>query len=470
MPVFNTPPDVFEAAVGSLQAQTYEHWELCLADDGSTSSQFGSILRSVTADPRVRAVSLAANSGIVAATNAALALARGEYVAFMDHDDLLARDALGAMATAIGQHPSADLFFSDEDQIVTGRHAAPYFKPGWNPDLLLGQNMVGHLAVFRRSLVERLGGMREEFAGSQDYDLALRASAVASEVRHVPRVLYHWRQGVSSFSATHAELCRVRARRAVAGHLGGMAEIIEHPMLPQWNRVVFPVPDPAPRVSVIVLGEGSAPHDAEYRAVDVVRAVDASFDEAAGLNEILLFVSADLRPATDGWLRELVSQVLRPGIGCAGARLDGPDGRIVHAGYMLDPAGVAQSLAPGSDADDPGYRGQFMLMRNVAAVSEHCLCVRRDVFLAAGGFDAAAGAWRAVDLCLRLAEKGLRSVWTPHARLAYATSPAPVSDARGAAVMRARWGHMLAADPYANPNLTVRRGTFALAADNKVFS
>ena len=364
----------------------------------------------------------------------------------------------------------SDLFFSDEDQIVTGRHAAPYFKPGWNPGLLLGQNMVGHLAVFRRLLVEQLGGMREEFSGSQDYDLALRASERAREIRHVPHVLYHWRQGVSTFSATHAELCRVRARRAVAEHLKGAAEVIEHPVLPQWNRIVFPVPDPAPRVSVIVLGEGGAPHDKQYGPVDVVRAVDASLTDGAGLNEILLFVAAELRPVSDGWLRELVSQVMRPGIGCAGARLDRPDGRIEHAGYLLDPEHVALSLEPRSDADDPGYRGQFALMRNVAAVSEHCLCVRRDVFIAAGGFDAAAGAWRAVDLCLRLAEKGLRSVWTPYARLAYAAPPPPVSDARGAAVMRARWAHMLGSDPYANPNLTVRRGTFALVADNKVFS
>ena len=470
MPVFNTPPEVFEAAVGSLQAQSYTDWELCVADDGSDSARFKTILRVVTGGPRVRSVALAGHGGIVAATNAALGLARGDFVAFMDHDDLLARDALGRMAAAIGQYPSVDLLFSDEDQIVMGRPAAPYFKPGWNPDLLLGQNMVGHLAVYRRSLVARLGGMREAFAGSQDYDLALRAAAVAREIRHVPDVLYHWRQDVSTFSATHAELCRARARCAVADHLGGGCEVVDDPVLPQWNRVVFPVPEAAPRVSVIVTGEGLAPRDALYPAADVVRAMAASLGDGSGPNEILLFMTAGLRPVADGWLRELVSQVLRPGIGCAGARLDGPDGRIVHAGYVLDPVRVAQTLAPGSDADDPGYRGQFALMRSVAAVSEHCLCVRRDVFLAAGGFDAACGAWRAVDLCLRLAATGLRCVWTPQARLAYATRPKPVSDARGAAVMRQRWAHMLDADPYANPNLAVRRGTYALRTDNKVFS
>jgi GT2 family glycosyltransferase len=354
------------------------------------------------------------------------------------------------------------MVFSDEDQFEGARRCRPYFKPGWNPDLMLAQNLTCHLAVYRRSLVQQAGGLRASFDGSQDYDLALRATRAARRVRHVPDVLYHWRQSETSFSARHAQHCVQAARRALAEDLGEAARVEPAPGLPQWNQIVYALPAPPPKVCMILPPGGQPPADAAYPAIEVLHGDE---DGAARLmaSDVLLFLAAGLTPTAPGWVAELAGHALRPEIGCAGARIDGPDGRIRHAGFMLDPRRVAVTLQPRSDVDDPGYRGQFMLARSVSAISRACLAVRRDVFLRAGGFDAACGALADVDLCLRLSASGLRCVWTPHARLLLSALPMPAPDAACIALMRARWGAVLANDPYVNPNLVVRAGNLALA-------
>jgi O-antigen biosynthesis protein len=456
MPVFRTQPDWLEEAIASVLAQIHPRWELLIADDASGTNDVRRVLDRVeAADPRIRTVRLTERAGISAASNAALALATQEYVTFLDHDDRLAPHALAAMAVALAAHPDTALAFSDEDQVSGARRVRPYFKPGWNPDLLLSQNLVCHLAVYRLDLVRRLGGLRSAFDGSQDLDLALRAAGAAGSgrVRHVPDVLYHWRQSPGSFSSRDAEVCRAATRRALREALGPGDRVTEDPVLPPWPLVQFGLPAPAPRLSMI---GGALPFGSYDPAM--IETV-ASADEAAG--DVLVFLAPALEPVTVDWLAVLAAQAMRPGIGVAGARLDGSDGRVVHAGYVLDPRGVAVSPIGAADGEDPGYRGHFHLARTVSAVSSDCMAVRREVFVQEGGFRAEAGDFAAVDLCLRLAARGLRSVWAPQARLRYTAMPKPPQ--AGAAWMRAQWGSALADDPYHNLNLRLRGGVLSLA-------
>jgi GT2 family glycosyltransferase len=459
MPVHNPNPLWLRAAIASVRTQIFADWELLIADDASSDPAVAVCLAECAADHRVHVTRLATRGGIAAASNAGLAHADGDYVTFLDHDDVLAPHALAAAACVLAENPELDLLFSDEDQLVDGRRARPYFKPGWNQDLFLSQNLICHLAVYRRALVTRLGGFYGDVEGAQDYDLALRVTAdiAPHRVRHLPLVLYHWRQSAASFSASESERCRAAARRALARHVRDSADIESNPALPQWPVVRFRLPDPLPSVSLI----GAAPGAVAAGAYDPDK-LEMVADAAGAQGDVLVFLSHHLQPLDEDWLRALVAQVCRPEIGAAGALLLGSDGGWCHTGYTLHPRRVALTLAPPSDDADPGYRGQFALPRSVAAVSGDCLAVRREVFSAAGGFAAAAADFAAVDLCLRLAERGLRTVWTPQARLRYAIRPREML--AGAAWMRQRWAASLAADPYHNPNLRVVRGRLLLAS------
>ena len=262
MPAYATPGPLICAAIASVKAQLYPHWELCIADDGSPGEALWALLEDeARCDARIRIVRRPENGQITAATNSALALATGDFIAFMDHDDLLAEHALYHVAAKVEQHPDAELIYSDEDKIdERGRHSQPYFKTGWNAELMLGQNMVNHLAVYRHSLIEELGGLRAGFEGAQDHDLALRAAErIGPErIHHIPWVLYHWRwrgrQG--SFSRRWAEICANSARRAVAEHLARTdqdgASVSSQPGAAQWLRVHRALPQTRPLVSIIV--------------------------------------------------------------------------------------------------------------------------------------------------------------------------------------------------------------------------
>jgi GT2 family glycosyltransferase len=453
MPVHETDSRWLAAAVQSVRAQFYADWELLIADDASQSPGVRAYLASLAGDERIDVQTLPARQGISAASNAALARAQGDYVTFLDHDDLLAPHALAAAAVEIAATPSLDLLFSDEDQIVRGRRASPYFKPGWNPDLLLSQNAVCHLAIYRRALVTAVGGLRPAHDGSQDYDLALRAAAdlPASRVRHIPLVLYHWRQSPGSFSATAAARCADAARRALADHLGARAIVATDPALPQWPAVRMALPGIRPLVSII----GPRIDTGHYDKVEFV----AGPAQAAG--SVLVWIGADMQPMQADWLEALVAQALRPEIGAAGGRITNPQGALLHAGYQLHPKAVAFSWPAPGDAADPGYRGQFRLARSVSAVSAQCLAVRRAVFEAAGGFTAASGDFQDVDLCLRLAARGLRTVWVPQAWLMTARLT-PQRD--GSAWMRARWADALQRDLYGNANLALSSGRVRLVS------
>ncbi|MFN3512982.1 MAG: glycosyltransferase family 2 protein [Phenylobacterium sp.] len=529
MPVYNSDPRFLQEAIGSVRGQLYPHWELCIADDASPAPHVWAILTQAAAeDPRIKIVRRTANGHISAASNSALELATGPFVALMDHDDLLPAHALYEVAAELQAHPEADMLFSDEDKVDSeGRRSDPHFKPGWNPELLLGQNLVKHLCVIRRELIAAIGGFREGFEGSQDWDLALRISEVTDRVRHIPAILYHWRQesGLTSFSVEQAERCQAAAGRAVSEHLartgapGARVELLRKGA--SFLAVERPLPSPAPSVSVIVptrdraellarcvdgvLNRTDYP-DLELLVVDndsaepethallerlkadprvrilpapgpfnYSRINNAAVRQARG--EILLLLNNDVAVTKPSWLKELVAQAARPDVGAAGALLYYEDGRVQHGGVVLGVGGdppVAGHLYAGARSVTRSYYSHLRLARNVSAVTAACLAMRKAVFEEVGGFDEEnlAVAFNDVDLCLRIRERGYQIVWTPRAALIHLESASRGSDTHGAkaqrfgreiAYMRDRWGAVLDNDPYYGPNFDPAHVDYRLA-------
>jgi GT2 family glycosyltransferase len=523
IPVFDPDLAHLAAAIASVQAQVWPKWELCIADDASPGgTAWAQLEAAAAADPRIRIVRRETNGHISAATNSALALATGDFVAFMDQDDLIPPHALLEAAAELVRHPETDLVYTDEDKIDgRGRRVEPHFKTAWDPELMLSQNMASHLTVIRRSRVVEAGGLREGLEGAQDWDLVLRVARAAGpgRIRHVPAVLYHWRQaGRASFSETAMARCRAAAERAVNDHLaatGQAARARAAASGPAWLEIDRDLPVPAPKVSVIVptrdradlleaCAEGVLSRtdwpDLELLVVDndsAEPATRALFDRLsrdprvrilpapgpfnysainngavrAATGDLLVFLNNDVEVQGAGWLKALAAQALRPEVGAAGAMLRFPDGRVQHAGVALGigAAGVAGALGVGAGPRDPGPSNRLRTARCVSAATAACLAVRREVFDASGGFDAdnLPVAFNDIDLCLRIGALGLQVIWTPQADLVHRESASRGSDlearhaerfAREAAWMRQRWGGTLDADPFYGLNLDLSGG------------
>ena len=527
MPVFEPDEAALHAAIKSVRAQIYSRWELCIADDASTKPWVMPLLTSAAAaDPRIKIFRRTVNGNISAASNSALSLAQGEFVALMDHDDLLPEHALYQVAAELDRYPEADLIYSDEDKVdQLGRRYQPHFKTDWSPDLVLGHNMVSHLGVYRRSVVDQAGGFRVGYEGSQDYDLALRVADATTpdRIRHIPRILYHWRQhaGGGSFSQARLMQCADSARRAIADHLdridAGEAKVVPHPVLPAYSRVIWPVPDPAPMVSLIVptrdrsgllarCVEGLL-HRTAYQPIELlivdndskepataalfahlsadsrvrILSVPGPFNYAALNNhaaahaqgDVLVLINNDIEVIQPDWLREMVSHALRPDVGAVGAKLLFPKGRVQHGGDVLGVGGVASHLGVNASRDDPGYFCHLTLARDVSAVTGACLAVRRPVYNSVGGLDEVnlPVAFNDVDFCLRLREQSHRVVWTPFAELYHHKSASRGSDVADESLqrfrreidyMQRRWGSVLRADPFYNPNFSLHSANYLL--------
>ena len=496
--------------------QTYAHWELCIAD-ASTQAHVRPLLeRLARADSRIRVQYLTDNRGIAGNTNAAIAMATGAFVAFLDHDDTLAPWALHTVVEAINRQPSAAFIFSDEDKLdEKGQRVDPCFKPGWSPDVLRTHNYVCHLLVLSRELVTRLGGVREGFDGAQDYDLVLRASEQAREIVHIPRVLYHWRLHPQSTAAnTDSKQYLIEAgRKALAEHLerGGCSATVHAAGKPGMYRVAYQLreqplvsaiipnrdsPDMLHRViesleqstyanfEVLILENGSANEDtfAYYRDLQRkpnVRVLkwDQPFNYSAINNfgaahahgSVLLFLNNDVQAIHPDWLEAMVSHAVRPEIGAVGAKLLFADGSVQHAGLVLGMGGVAGHAYSRFPQDAPGYLDQMRLVQNVAAVTGACLMTRRDVFTKAGGLDERfVLAYNDVDYGMRVRSLGYRVLWTPEAELyhleskmrGYEDDPAKRERfVREFELFQRVWVLELAAgDPFYNPNFRLDRG------------
>ena len=509
VPVYRPAAADLKRAIASVRAQSYSNWELCLADDGSGSQETSAILAQAAAeDARVRVTALAKSAGISAASNAALALARGEYVALLDQDDELSPDALFHAVDAINHHPRAGFLYSDEDKIDTaGKRYDPFFKPDWSPELLLSENYCSHLLVARRDLAEQAGGFRTEFDGSQDYDLILRMSALTPEVAHIPRVLYHWRatRGSAAASPEAKPYAAEAGRRAVEDHLGrlGTGATVVAGCGPGRLRVRYPIAPGSKAVILIPSGgnEGALRAclaslakttytDWEVLVIDnsrggrierLVRSWECGhavgyldwrgrpFNYSAINNAavrqcrapLLVFLNDDVEVMEPGWLDAMIELGSRPEIGAVGAKLLYPDGRIQHAGVALGILDSGGHPFRGFDGRAHHYFDFPDVIRNVSAVTGACMLVRASAFEQVGGFDESLFplSFNDIDLCLRLGRLGLRNVYTPHAVLLHheSLSRGPrnlIVDVAGCEAMRARWRDLLDADPYYSPNLT----------------
>lgn len=519
LPVHNPPREVLGEAIQSVLTQSYPHWELCICDDASSEADVIDLLdHAAAADPRIMLVRRRESGHISTASNDALALATGEFVTFLDHDDRLTPDALAQVVRALAER-DADILYTDEDKIdLAGQRFDPFFKPGWDPDRMMYQNVVTHLAVYRRALVERVGGLRVGLEGSQDHDLVLRVSEVttADRIRHIPHILYHWRTvaGSTSVSIAAKPYAVAAARRAVAEHIarqGLPARIETHPF---GHRVVFDLPDPAPTVGVVIATRDQPAllrrcldgllEATDYPALSVAVLDNGSTDpaalaylEEAGADarvtvwrepgpfnfsalmnagarrvagEVLLFLNDDVEVLHGDWLRELVSQAVRPDVGPVGARLLYPSMKVQHAGVILVEGHGGRHLDVGYPDRDPGYRARARVVQTLSAVTGACIAIRRTVFERIGGFDAETLAidFSDIDFCLRASAAGYRTVWTPFARLLHHESASRgghlSTDKRARfeaeqALFVARWGGVLGRDPYYNVNLATAPGT-----------
>jgi len=520
MPVCDPPLWMLAEAIESVRSQVYGQWELCIADDASGDDAVRMLIRQEAArDPRIRAVFSTTRSGVSATTNRALSLASGDYVAFLDHDDRLACDALLCMAEELGKVPWPVLY-SDEDRIAPdGRHVDPAFKPDFDPELLTSLNYVCHFLVVERRLLLEVGGLREGYEGVQDHDLVLRLleRVGATGIRHVPRLLYHWRINPASLSgAGDPSTLLARIGRVVEEHqrrMGSSASVVADFETHAGSgglfcaRVRYPVPRPAPKVSIVIptkdavelvrdcvsslLAKTDYP-DYEIILVDHdsadprsrpffdslardprvrVAGFHGPFNWAAINNaaasacrgDALCFLNNDVVAITPEWLSEMVSLLARPGIGVVGAKLLYPNGTIQHGGVVLGAEGIAGHAFVGLGADRPGHLGQAVLTRTVSAVTGACLLTSKAAFEAVGGFDMVhlPVAYADVDYCLKIQRAGLRVLWTPHAKLYHLETQTRGTDdtpgkrerlAREARHLRTRWSGQLSGDPFYNPH------------------
>lgn len=518
MPVYNTPEGHLRQAIESVLGQSYPRWQLCIADDASTEPHVRKLLeRYRRRDPRIKVAYRESNGHISAASNTALALAEGEYVALLDHDDELSPHALHCIVKALDGCPAAKILYSDEDKIdEEGGRRDPHFKPDWNPDLLLAQNYVSHLGVYQTALLREVGGLRQGYEGSQDYDLLLRCveRAGAGEIVHVPKVLYHWRlaPGSTALAATEKSYTSEAGLKALQDHLrrAGLPGRAEPGKVPNTYRVVWQVPAPPPLVSLIiptrdmlaVLAKcvGSILEKTLYPNYEIlivdnqsvepktlawlkrfeghakVRVVryDRPFNFSAINNfavrlakgELIGLVNNDIEVISPGWLDEMVSHACRPEVGCVGAKLYYPNDTVQHGGVVLGLGGIAGHSHLGSERDSPGYFSRLFAAHNVSAVTAACLLVRRGVYEEVGGLDEAhlAVAFNDVDFCLKVREAGYANVWTPYAELYHheslsrRTEDTPEKKARFAREVRymeETWSGQIVADPCYNPNLSL---------------
>jgi len=512
-PVYDPPPAVLEAMLASVQAQTFGDWEHCLVDDASPSPHVQEILqKAAKKDPRVRIGRRAANGGIVAASNDALAMASGEFVALLDHDDELHPDALLLVHEKLEATPEADYAYTDEDKIdEQGRHSAAFFKPAWSPDRFRTQMYTCHMSVLRRSLVEEVGGFHDGFEGSQDWDLVLRVTEQARDVVHVPKVLYHWRTLPTSTASANAQEAKpyafeagTRALQAHCDRIGFEATVVADPTLGGVYHLQ-PALREQPLVSIVIPTAGtprevraegvtlithcvrSVVRTSTYSNYELIVVVDDSVQpdvrdelvEIAGdrlrivpfsrpfhysqkinvgaiasQGEHLLMLNDDMEVISPDWIERMVMYSRQPGVGAVGAKLFFGDGRIQHTGVVFLPSGPGH-VYRGFARDHTGYYANALVAANYTAVTGACVMSRRAVFEQVGGLSQRFPVnFNDMDYCLKLRAQGYRVVLDPDAQLYHfeSSSRSPKVVDWEHHLLDDRWLHTFDPDPYYNPN------------------
>ncbi|WP_242020438.1 glycosyltransferase [Microcoleus sp. FACHB-1515] len=523
MPVYNPPEAYLRSAIESVLAQAYSYWELCIADDASTDANVRSIIKEYAAiDSRIKIAFRPENGHISACSNSALELATGEYIALLDHDDLLSPDALFEIALLLNRHPEADMIYSDEDKIdEQGNFSTPYFKPDWSPDSFLSRMYTCHLGAYRRSIVQDIGGFRIGYEGSQDYDLVLRLTEKTQQVFHIPKILYHWRIHPQStaqtaaakpyaYDASDRALAEALERRGEPGKLLPIDRspgnyIVRYDIKKQGLvSVIIPTKDKAalldrcltsiyekttyPNYEIILIDNNSV----ELETSELIQKWRTKFDRFqcrrleipfnyARINnlavqqssgEYLLFLNNDVEVITPDWMTAMVEQAQRRSIGAVGALLLYPDNTIQHAGVVLGICAYSGHSHKHFPAEASGYLNSIIGITNYSAVTGACLMCKRSDFEAIGGFDEnLAVSFNDIDLCLKLMAQGLHHVYLPHVKLYHYESQSRGQDntsekrdrfLREANYMMQRWEKWMQRDPHYNPNLTIHRQDYSI--------
>ncbi len=525
MATYNTPEKYLKKALDSVLAQTYPYWELCIADDASTDKKVRQILRAYEKkDQRIKVGLRKKNGHISAAFNTALSLTTGEYIAFMDHDDMLAPNALLEVVKCINRHPEVKLIYSDEDKIdEQDRRYDPHFKSGWNPDMFYSYNYISHLSVIESTVLEAVGGLREGYEGAQDYDLFLRVIEQINdnEICHIEKILYHWRALAGSKAHASGEKLHTAnaGLKALSNHFTKKDPRISvvHGLLPNTYKVSYPI-DNEPLVSLIVPTRdgydilskciSSILEKTDYKNYEIIIVDNETTDpktlhyfdtlteayshiriipyhkafnysainnfavqEARG--EIIGLINNDVEVISKHWLTEMVQHAVRPEIGAVGAKLYYDNDTIQHAGVILGIGGVAGHAHKYFKREEHGYFSRLKIVQNFSAVTGACLVVRKELYEVVGGLDETylKVAFNDVDFCLKLLVFGYRNIWTPYVELYHHESITRGLEDSEEKVnrfnsevnyMKNKWKEYLKKDTYYNLNLTHRSESFGL--------
>ena len=521
MPVYNPKPEWLREAIESVRKQIYSRWELCIADDASTNSEIQSVLQHyISVDSRIKVDFREKNGHISAASNSALALVTGEWVALFDHDDLLAEHALFWVVDAINKKPRVRLFYSDEDKIdENNERLGPYFKCDWNVDLFYSQNMISHLGVYKATMMREVNGFRVGLEGSQDYDLALRCieRLNADQIYHIPRVLYHWRVHAESTAASvdAKPYALLAGERALNDHFSRQGIKAKAECIGVGYRARYQLPERCLLVSLIIparnglqlmqqcvesiLGKTTYPNYeiliidnasddpatlsyfeslAYEPKVRVLKDPTSPFNFSALNNnavkkaqgDVIALIDNDIEVISPDWLNEMVSLVVQPQIGAVGANLWYPNDTLRHGGVVLGLGGCAGHAHKGFARRSHGYFSRASSISSFSAVTAACLVVRKEVYEEVNGLNEVElkVAFNDVDFCLRVREAGYRNVLTPYAELYHHESLEDTVEkqsrlSKEVAYMKARWGEQLMDDPAYSPNLTLDYEDFSYA-------
>jgi O-antigen biosynthesis protein len=526
MPVWNPSADWLKLAIESVIHQTYDNWELCIADGSSSGLLIRQILEEYAGkESRVKVKYLSENKGIAQNTNEALASAEGEFIGLLDHDDEIAPFALYEVVKVLNKDTRLDFIYSDEDKINHRlKRVEPVFKPDWSPDLLLSCMYTGHLGVYRKIIAEEIAGFRSEFDGSQDYDFVLRFVEKTKNIYHIPQILYHWRKAAGSAAAdiNAKSYAYIAAKKALSDYLirnSIQGDVLDGSWLGSYRvrrkiignplvSIVIPSKDKADILRTCVASITSNTSYARYEILIVdnkstdeatlryykeiekdtrVRILhhDKEFNFSAMNNyavslaqgEYILLLNNDTRIITAGWLSNMLEQAQRKEVGAVGSKLLYPNNSIQHCGVIVGLGPVAGEEVAGHPYsrthETHGHMGRISIIGNYSAVTAACMMIRRQVFLDVGGFnEELAYAFNDVDLCLRLRGKGYLIVYTPFSQLYHLesitrgkedTKEKLIRFSKEVKFMRTRWGEVLASgDPYYNPNLSLQKSDFSL--------
>lgn len=523
VPAYQTPEEFLRQMLDSLRAQTYSNWELCIANGSPEDEAMAKVLEEYSQmDERIRYENLKENLGIAENTNAAFGMASGEFVGLLDHDDLLAPNALFEIASVIEKNNGADVIYTDEDKVTTDltEHFQPHLKPDFNLDLLRSNNYICHFCVVRRSIVEEVGGFRREFDGAQDYDFIFRCTEAAREVCHVPEILYHWRTHKASTADNPASKMYAfdAGKRAIEAHLqrSGVSGVVSHTKDLGFYQVEYPVqkqdlisiiiPNKDEKESlekclesiwkkstysnyeILIIENNSTSQEIfdyyeELKKRENIRILtwEREFNYSAINNfgvqyargEYLLFLNNDVEVITPNWLERMLGNCQRREVGAVGVKLYYPDNTIQHAGCVIGIGGIAGHMFVGMDRSRTGYLHKASIQQDLSAVTAACMMMKREAFAKAGGFtEALSVAFNDVDLCLKAGREGYLIVYEPHVELYHYESKSRGAEDSEEKIrrfqgeieyMRSHWIDILKkGDPCYNKNLSLTKWNYSL--------